>query len=82
MESTCQDVQMPDRHRRPAVLGRPEPEVKAQLDEVLKANGWTVDQFVVAATAWVLEDPRRLADLAPLRPDERPLGRPPKVPKS
>lgn len=82
MESTCQTVQMPDRHRRPTVTGRPEREAKARLDELLTEAGWTVDQFVVAATSWVLDDPTRLSSLAAFKPDDRLIGRPPKSPTS
>ncbi len=48
--------------------------------EVLKARGWTVEQFVVAALATALEDPAPvLALIEDRKPAKLPAGRPRKA---
>lgn len=79
MESTCQTDQVPDRHRRPTITGRPDQADKEAAETILKANGWSVDAFVVAAVLWCLDNPEAaLRTLEPFKPEDQPRGRPPK----
>src|SRR5690349_14127448 len=65
-----------DAHRRPTVTGRPEPAAKEALDALLKANGWSVDAFVVAAVFWGIDHPEHaLRTLDPYKPEDQPRGR-------
>jgi hypothetical protein len=71
----------PDRHRtRSGVLGRPNPELRANAIETLDARDWTMNEFIVAALEVLTRNPDpMLARLAKYRPERR-KGRPPRQP--
>ncbi|MFF0378642.1 hypothetical protein [Actinoplanes missouriensis] len=68
---------MPDRHRDPTVSVRPSQGDKDAAVEALGARGWTLGDALHAALLWLLDDPRRLAELERFRPPPKAKGRPP-----
>ncbi|WP_045740781.1 hypothetical protein [Actinoplanes rectilineatus] len=68
---------MPDRHRDPTVSVRPTADDKQAAAEALGEWGWTIGDALHAALLWLLDDPRRLAELERFRPPAKTKGRPP-----
>jgi hypothetical protein len=68
-----------DRHKLPAMLTRPDPELRARLTAKLADRGWTMSDFVIACME--LGDRNTdamLKRLAQFKPSRR-MGRPPKT---
>lgn len=77
--TTCETLQVPDRHRDPTVTARPTQEVKDAATTALGEQGWTVGEALVATLSWILSDPASaVSQLAPFRPPPKRTGRPPK----
>lgn len=68
----------PDRHRNPAVISRPTPELHTTTKTTLDANDWTMNEFVIACMELVNRNPAAmLKRLAAFKPPRK-KGRPPK----
>lgn len=68
----------PDRHRDPGVLARPSAELREEAKKVLAAEGWSMNDFLVACLVLLTRNPKAmLARLAEFRPTPR-RGRPKK----
>ena len=82
MEATTWHTdQVADRHRDPTVTVRPTEEEKTSAAELLHADGWTVQAFLLACLRGFLANPKKWLKAAePYRPPEKPIGRPRKQP--
>lgn len=75
--TTCETDQVADRHRDPNVTVRPTEAEKTGAAEVLRAEGWTIQSFLLACLRGFLDNPKRwLRAAEPYRPPEKPIGRP------
>ena len=65
-----------DAHQTPGMLVRPDPSRRKPAEELLKARGWTMTEFVDACLAVLLENPdgmlRRMSKVRQSRPRGRP----------
>lgn len=72
------DTSPTDRHRIPAVIARPDPAIRKQSAEILKANDWKMNEFFDACLGMLAQSPdATLALLVKFR-TVRKRGRPPK----
>jgi hypothetical protein len=86
--ATCQTVIVtegvkdPDRHENPGVLARPDRRLRDRAKEILDANGWTMNDFLIACLILLTKNPSAmLARLADFKPPRK-VGRPPKNPQT
>jgi hypothetical protein len=69
-------VKDPDRHENPGVLARPSKQLRDQARGILKANGWTMNDFLVACLVLLTRNPTAMLDrLKEFRPPAK-KGRP------
>jgi hypothetical protein len=71
-------VRDPDRHENPGVLARPDLKLRDQAKAVLDANGWTMNDFLIACLVLLTKNPGAMLNrLAEFRPPRK-VGRPKK----
>ena len=70
----------PDRHRDAAILVRPTVQLRDQARAILEANGWTMNDFLIACLVLLTKNPSAMLNrLKEFRPPEK-KGRPRKKP--
>lgn len=68
-----------DRHKIPAIVVRPDPDVRAKGAATLEEHDWTMTEFISACLDLVHRNPAAmLGSLAKFKPARR-KGRPPKT---
>lgn len=77
--TTCETLQVPDRHRDPTVTVRPAQQVKDDVTAVLDRANLTIQAYLLACLGELLADPdRRVREVKPYVPPPKKTGRPPK----